>query len=30
MMWKGQIKRSDGRDLVGQAEFVAGLFGVAA
>jgi transposase, IS6 family len=30
MMRKGQVKRLDGRDSVGQAEFVAGLFGVAA
>jgi transposase, IS6 family len=30
MMRKGQVKRLDGRDTVGQAEFVAGLFGVAA
>ena len=30
MMRKGQIKRLDGRDAVGQAKFVAGLFGVAA
>ena len=30
MMRKGQVKRLDGRDLVGQAKFVASLFGVAA
>ena len=30
MMRKGQIKRLDGRDAVGQTKFVAGLFGVAA
>lgn len=30
MMRKGQIKRLDGRDSVGQAKFVEGLFGVAA
>ena len=30
MMRKGQVKRLDGRDSVGQAKFVAGLFGVAA
>ena len=30
MMRKGQVKRLDGRDAVGQAEFVASLFGVAA
>ncbi len=30
MMRKGQVKRLDGRDAVGQAKFVAGLFGVAA
>ncbi len=30
MMRKGPAKRLDGRDTVGQAEFVAGLFGVAA
>jgi transposase-like protein len=30
MMRKGQIKRIDGRDAVGQAKFVASLFGVAA
>jgi len=27
MMGKGQVKRLDGRDAVGQAKFVAGLFG---
>ena len=30
MMRKGQVKRLDGRDAVGQAEFVASLFRVAA
>ena len=30
MMRKGQIKRLDGRDSVGQAKFVASLFGIAA
>jgi IS6 family transposase len=30
MMRKGQVKRLDGRDSVGQAKFVARLFGVAA
>jgi transposase, IS6 family len=30
MMRKGQVKRLDGRDSVGQAEFVASLFGVVA
>jgi transposase, IS6 family len=30
MMRKGQVKRIDGRDAVGQAKFVASLFGVAA
>jgi transposase-like protein len=30
MMRKGQVKRLEGRDSVGQAKFVAGLFGVAA
>jgi IS6 family transposase len=30
MMRKGQVKRSDARDAVGQAKFVASLFGVAA
>ena len=30
MMWKGQVKRLDGRGSVGRAKFVAGLFGVAA
>jgi IS6 family transposase len=30
MMGKGQVKRLDGRDAVGPAKFVAGLFGVAA
>ena len=30
MMRKGQVKRLDGRDSVGQARFVEGLFGVAA
>jgi hypothetical protein len=30
MMRKGQVKRLDGRDSAGQAEFVAGLFGLAA
>lgn len=30
MMRKGQVKRLDGRDSAGQAQFVAGLFGVAA
>jgi IS6 family transposase len=29
-MGKGQVKRLDGRDMIGQAKFVAGLFGVAA
>ena len=30
VMRKGQVKRLDGRDAVGQAKFVVGLFGVAA
>jgi transposase, IS6 family len=30
MMRKGQVKRLDGRDTLGQASFVAGLFEVAA
>ncbi len=30
MMRKGQLKRIDGNDVVGQAKFVAGLFGLAA
>lgn len=30
MMRKGQVKRLDGRDVVGQAKFIASLFGVAA
>jgi transposase, IS6 family len=30
MMRKGQVKRLDGRDAVGQAQFIASLFGVAA
>jgi hypothetical protein len=30
MMGKGQVKRLDGRDAIGQARFVEGLFGVAA
>ena len=30
MMKKGQVKRLDGRDVVGQAQFVASLFGIAA
>jgi IS6 family transposase len=30
MMGKGQVKRLDGRDSVGQANFIASLFGVAA
>jgi transposase-like protein len=30
VMRKGQVKRLDGRDAIGQAKFVAGLFGVAA
>ena len=30
MMRKGQVKRLDSRDAVGQAKFVASLFGVAA
>jgi transposase-like protein len=30
MMRKGRVKRLNGRDSVGQAKFVAGLFGVAA
>ena len=30
MVRKGQVKRLDGRDTVGQAKFVASLFGVAA
>jgi len=30
MMRKGQVKRLDGRDSIGQARFVGGLFGVAA
>lgn len=30
MMRKGQVKRIDGRDAVGQAKFVESLFGVSA
>ena len=30
MLRKGQLKRLDGRDAVGQTKFVAGLFGVVA
>ena len=30
MMGKGQVKRLDGRDAIGQARLVEGLFGVAA
>ncbi len=30
MLRKGQVKRLDGRDAIGQAKFVASLFGVAA
>ena len=30
VMRKGQVKRLDGRDMVGQAKFAATLFGVAA
>jgi transposase-like protein len=30
MMRKGQVTRLDGRDAIGQAKFVASLFGVAA
>jgi transposase-like protein len=30
MMGKGQVKRLDGRDAIGQARFIEGLFGVAA
>jgi len=30
MMRKGQIKRLDGRDSIGQAKFVESLFGLAA
>jgi hypothetical protein len=30
MMRKGQVKRLDGGDAIGQAKFVASLFGVAA
>jgi hypothetical protein len=30
MMRKGQVKRLDGRDVAGQARFVASLFGIAA
>jgi len=30
MMRKGQVKRLDGRDAIGQAKFVEALFGVAA
>jgi hypothetical protein len=30
MLRKGQVKRLDGRDVVGQANFVKSLFGVAA
>lgn len=29
-LWKGQVKRLDGKDSMGQARFVEGLFGVAA
>jgi transposase, IS6 family len=30
MLRKGQVKRLDGRDAVGQAKFVESLFGIAA
>ena len=30
MMRKGQVKRLDGRDALGQAKFVKSLFGIAA
>ncbi len=30
MMRKGQVKRLDGRDAVGQAKFVESMFGIAA
>ncbi len=30
MIWKGQVKRLGGTDSIGQAKFVASLFGVAA
>ena len=30
MMRKGQVKRSAGRDAIGQAKFVKSLFGIAA
>lgn len=30
MLRKGQVKRLDGRDMIGQAKLVASLFGVAA
>ena len=30
MMGKGQVKKLDGRDSMGQAKFVASLFGIAA
>jgi transposase, IS6 family len=30
MLRKGQVKRLDGRDTIGQAKFVASLFGIAA
>ena len=30
MMRKGQVKRLDGRDAVGQAKFIESLFGIAA
>jgi hypothetical protein len=30
IMRKGQVKRLDGRDVIGQAKFVESLFGVAA
>ena len=30
MMKKGQVKRLDGRDALGQAKFISNLFGVAA
>jgi hypothetical protein len=30
MMRKGQVKRLDGKDALGQAKFLASLFGVAA
>jgi hypothetical protein len=29
IMRKGQVKRLDGRDSIGQARFVEGLFGIA-